>query len=184
MPYIIKREPGSFTALDYYPGWLGAVINRDAYVSIGGIPNIDTGIGDCIMVGKFMKKYGIHELILNMHLYYYRRSEYQASAGGAELWTMAYGNEMQYHKYIAKQYHPLNKDRWYRLALYKLLRNSIECEHKYNMRVNIEKVLKKSNMPLSSLLINDNYRKDISCRLNYEIMKDMLFHPIKYKGAL
>ncbi len=183
--YYIKKEPKSMLCLMYFTGWLGAMIDRKAYISIGGMPSIDTGIGDYCMVGKMMHRYGVYELVMDKKLYFYRFSDKQQSDGGSELWTNLYANQLLYHQYVASQYHPLSKDAWNRIALYKMLRICADLNHnKKHTYIDIEKMVNDSGMTEDVLLINDRFRDDIARRLKYEVIKNMFLPEYKYHGVI
>ena len=59
-------------------GWLGGFIRRSKYVEMGGMPSKELGMGDMVMVSKFCYYYSYY--LVRLPLYYYRRSEVQASA--------------------------------------------------------------------------------------------------------
>lgn len=59
-------------------GWLGGFIRKSKYVEMGGMPSKKLGMGDMVMVSKFCYYYSYY--LIRLPLYYYRRSEVQASA--------------------------------------------------------------------------------------------------------
>lgn len=84
--------------------WLGAFIDRQRYVDMGGIPDLATGIGDHIMVGKYNDRYGVYRILDGPRLYFRREcGRGQLSSSGEEVWTDCYTSELFFYLYLAKR---------------------------------------------------------------------------------
>ncbi len=88
--------------------WLGALIDRQHYIDMGGIPALATGIGDHIMVGKYNDRYGIYKILDGPRLYFRREcGKGQISMLGGEHWTDCYTSKMFFYLYLARRNFPL-----------------------------------------------------------------------------
>lgn len=144
----LVKYPKTYTCLGYFPGWLGALINRETYISTGGMPTISNGIGDYCMVGKFNYRFGVHELKSSSSLYFYRRWSGQQTSKGTALWTKLYIEEYHYHEYVAGRYHPLLQSCWKRISAYRILRKCKEMNTGYySTSIDIDSFIRESGMP-------------------------------------
>lgn len=90
--------------------WLGAFIDRQHYVDIGGIPDLATGIGDHIMVGKYNDRYGVYRILDGPRLYFRREcGKGQLSFAGGDVWTDCYTSELFFYFFLARRNFPLLK---------------------------------------------------------------------------
>jgi len=87
--------------------WIGAFIDRRRYIDMGGIPELATGIGDHIMIGKYNMKYGIYRIIDGPRLYFRRAGgKGQLTASGGDMWTDCYTSELYFYYFLAKRFFP------------------------------------------------------------------------------
>ena len=181
--YQIRKYPKPYTCLGYYPGWLGAFINREAYISTGGIPTLSTGIGDYCMVGKFMYRHGIYEMRADVPLYLRRAWSGQATA--TDTWTRLYAVEYNYHIYVTKKYHKFFRDFWNRLSAYRIIE---KCEafykNRYQSYVNMDEFVLASGMEQDILEKGKRYSQDMVWQMIYEGIVEELCFPIKYNGQV
>lgn len=183
--YQIKRYPKSYTCLGYYPGWLGAFIDREAFISIGGMPVRRYGIGDYCMVGKFIYRYGIYELESNTPLYFYRRWRGQITAGGTEIWERLWRTEYEYHRYVTNVYHKFFRGFWNRISAYRILEKSERFNRGfYHMAVDLEEFVHESEMTEEALNKGSLYRRDLILQMLYEEMIKRFGVSTKYKGRI
>lgn len=90
--------------------WLGAFIDRQHYVDMGGVTDISTGISDHIMVGKYNERYGVYRILDGPRLYFRREcGAGQLSSQGGDMWTDCYTSELFFYRYLAKRNFPLLK---------------------------------------------------------------------------
>ncbi len=88
------------------PGWLGALIDRENYINMGGMFSF-ASIADFIMVIHYMNRYNsVWCVSTKPSLYFYRISTAQLSAGGSGTWLKSSMEEYMLYKYLAKKYHP------------------------------------------------------------------------------
>lgn len=160
--YQVIKYPAHYTCTGYYPGWLGALINRQCYINTGGMPTISNGIGDYCMVGKFLYRYGIYQCNSNNALYLYRRWSQQVSSAGAQLWSQAYIAEYKYHKYVVKKYHKFFVGFWERISAYMIIEKCKQYNQGfYSGNINIEKIMEKAEIPQNILNNGKKYKRDM-----------------------
>lgn len=117
-PYSLVFYPAKSVCVGCWPGWLGALINREDYIDMGGmsLPFV-TGIGDLIAIMKYMDRYNnVYCASMKFPTYFYRVSTAQQSAGGSEQWLRFYMAEYMFHKYLNKRYHPNSPSFWNYIA--------------------------------------------------------------------
>lgn len=181
--YQIRKYPKSYTCLGYYPGWLGAFIDRKAYISTGGMPTLSTGIGDYCMVGKFIYRYGIYEMKANVPLYL--RREWRGQMTAINTWKHLYAVEYHYHIYMVKKYHKIFRDIWNRLSAYRIIEKCENCnKSRYQSYISIEDFVNKSGMEQDILEKGKQYKKDMIWQMIYEGFAEKLFFPVKYNGQV
>ncbi len=129
--YSVIHYSCKYSCTGYDPGWLGSLIDRKKYIAIGGMPRIQTGIGDFIMLRKFIEKWGGYQCELSQALYYYRTWRGQASAIGESVWLKGYIAEYYVSKYLNKKYHFLTQKFWNRIAAYRIIDKCIEKREGY-----------------------------------------------------
>ena len=161
--YKIRRCGKAANCLGYYPGWLGALIDREAYISTGGMPTMRNNIGDFCMVQKMHYRYSIHEVISDSPIYYHRVWNGQASSSGNDVWTDLYKNEYHYFQYVNRKLHPLTYMFWDRVSAYRILDKAREMNRgEYRYDIDLMQLVEKSKMSDNSLYRNMEYKKDIS----------------------
>lgn len=80
------------------------MISRKHYIEIGGMPKINTGIGDTIFMANFLHHFGSYTYSGGKPLYFYRKGEQQLSylyACNSEVKI----NEYLFYKYVINKYH-------------------------------------------------------------------------------
>ncbi|EOS74244.1 hypothetical protein C819_02997 [Lachnospiraceae bacterium 10-1] len=139
--YSVIKYSRKYLCTGYAPGWLGALIDREKYIAIGGMPQIDTGIGDFIMQGKFMNKWGAYQCVSFNSLYRYRQWEGQASAKGESVWLKGYMAEYYWYKYLNKKFHSFTHKFWDRASAYRII---MKCTGKrdgyYGTEINMDQM--------------------------------------------
>lgn len=179
----IRKYPRAYTCLGYYPGWLGAFIDRKAYISTGGIPTLSTGIGDYCMVGKFMYRYGVYEMKAGVPLYLRRAWSGQATA--TDTWKRLYAMEYHYHVYMTKKYHKLFRDVWNRLSAYRIISKYENFMKSRNRpREDLEEFAVEAGMGPGALEKGKQYAKDMVWQMVYEGIAEKLSFPVKYNGRI
>lgn len=84
--------------------WLGAFIDRQHYIDMGGIPDLPTGIGDHIMVGKYNDRYRVYSILDGPRLYFRREcGKGQISSTSGSMWTDCYTSELFFYFFLAKR---------------------------------------------------------------------------------
>lgn len=127
----VECVPSGFASVSGWAGWLGALIDRENYINMGGMPTIPTGVSDFIMVVKYAHIYGMHKYITNTPLYRYRIWRGQASSLGNEQWLKGYISEFYFYKYIATKRYPFTKRFWIQFATYHMLSKIEESQKNY-----------------------------------------------------
>lgn len=101
----IIHYPGEYCCTGHVSSWLGALIDRENYINMGAEPDIPTGCGDFMMIGKYGYKYGIYLCETEKPLYFYRVWDKSLSAAGTIEWYNNYIEEFLYYRYCAKKFH-------------------------------------------------------------------------------
>ena len=183
--YQIKKYPKSYTCVGYFPSWVGAFIDRKAYISIGGMPTLHVGIGDYCMVGKFIYKYGTYEVKSSVPLYFIRRWSGQVTASGTEMWRQAYINEYNYHIYVTRKYHKIFCDFWNRISAYRILEKCESLNRSYyHTAIDLDNFVQECNMQSDILEKGKLYKRDVIWQTLYEQCIEKFCFPIKYKGEI
>lgn len=155
--YTIDKYIRDTTCLGQWTEWLGALISRKHYIAIGGMPMISTGVGDVIMVAKFLYHFGIYKCHTCQPLYFYRRGEQQLTylyRNDSESFRV---NEYLFYKYVINKYHKLTHKIWERNIAYVMLEVSESYINSdiYRANVDIDRIISESGMP------NDIKKKNI-----------------------
>lgn len=132
-----------YACYGYVPYWQGAIINREAYINIGGMLSKRMGCGDMLSVPLFARKYPMWVLDGVGPLYFYRLWEGQDSANGTYFWTKNYISEYLFFKFVNKKYHMFHRIFDYRE--WKQIEQKIENCNKnlvFNTQIDIREVVK------------------------------------------
>lgn len=129
-------------------GWLGALISRKHYIAIGGMPSINTGVGDTIMVGSFLHHFGTYRYSGGKPLYFYRKGEQQQSCLYASD-SKSKINEYLFYKYVIGKYHKLTHGFWERNIAYGLFDffKSYYEDDIYKGTVDLEFIISECGLP-------------------------------------
>lgn len=183
--YVLRKRRPSANCLGYFPGWLGALIDREAYISTGGMPTLSTGLGDFIMGQKFHYRYGIYEVIGNEPLYFYRIWPGQDSGLGNEHWMNTLKNEYEYFKYVDRKFHPLTYRYWDRIGANRTLGKARDVSRNfYNCEIDLEKLCRISGMSDGFLRRDFRYKVDVAIRIFYEKAIDRLLFTRQERGQI
>lgn len=181
--YQIRKIPKTYTCVGHFVGWLGAFIDRRAYISTGGMPTISNGIGDYCMVGKFSYRYGVYQMETNVPLYFRREWSGQISSG--ENWKRLYVEEYKYHIYVVGKYHKFFRNFWNRISAYRILDNcEIINRNLYRIPIDLEEFVQECNMEQSILEKGKQYEKDVLWQMIYEEIMEKLCIHVRYKGQM
>lgn len=148
--YTIMKFVRDTTCLGNWTDWLGALISRRHYIAVGGMPMLNTGVGDVIMVAKFLHHFGIYLCNSNKPLYYYRRGEQQLTYTHRNKLEQSEINRYLFYKYAINKYHKLTHKIWERNVAYSVLET---CENYYNngniyhTNIDIDRVILECGMP-------------------------------------
>lgn len=123
--------------------WLGAFINRNHYIQMGGMPDRQVIIGDHIMVGNYNDRYGVYRITSGPILYFRRQFEGQLTAKGAEMWTDCYINEMLFYQYLANKTLLFRKIFMYRGM--RIIRDNtiLFANGFYDIRISYDEIMKR-----------------------------------------
>ena len=139
--YRILHYASKYSCTTYVPGWVGALIEREKYIAIGGMPKVNTGVGDNLMQGKFMHKWGTYQCVSSNGLYCYRTWRGQATASSVDVWNKGYMAEYYWYKYLDKHYHPFLYKLWDRYNAYIIINRCAEKkEGYYGMELNMKQL--------------------------------------------
>ena len=148
--YDLFHYPPQYSCIGNVPGWLGALIKREKYIDIGGMPALATGIGDFIMQGKFRDRWGTYTCRMNDGLYCYRQWSGQDTALGTSFWTRNYCVEYNYYIYMVNRYHKKWNVFWKGLGEYIIIN---KCKEKnngfYELDISIEEIKETCNMEIN-----------------------------------
>ncbi len=181
--YAVRKIPKSYTCMGYFSGWLGALIDRKAYISTGGMPTIGNGIGDYCMVGKFSYRYGVYRLETSAPLYFRREWRGQVSTGGN--WKRLYVEEYKYHVYVTGKYHRFFQAFWNRISAYRILEKcEITSRSSYRSHIDLEEFVQECHMEQSVLEKGGQYTRDMIWQTFYEAVMMKLCFRIRYKGQV
>ena len=146
--YKLLHYPKQYSATGYVPGWLGAFINRENYISMGGMPGMWLGCGDYMMQGKYSDRYGTYACKLGFPLYYYRIWEGQLSANGSNEWFNNYIEQFLYYRFLAGKYHPFTGRFWEYIGWH-IIQDAINNKNSgfYQCKIDKEEIRLLLNIP-------------------------------------
>ena len=186
----VSALPGSLTLRNYtcasasigcYPDWLGALINKEKIVGIGGMLgkiSVVTSIGDAIMTVRYMDRYAeIVQCDAGIPLYFYRLSEKQDSALGCMQWANAYAVLLMLYKYINRKYHSRLLPLWNFLSEVTVLGNANGLSLQY---ANISNFDLNTFRQMSRMTIRDG--NALICRTARKIIQ--ILHWYYSEGAM
>jgi glycosyltransferase involved in cell wall biosynthesis len=180
--YTNKRE---MVCSGYYPGWLGALINREAYIETGGMPSYSNGMGDFCMVQKFHYMFGIWELKSMFPLYLRRIWKGQATSDGSEVWAKLYMEEYKYTKYVSRVCHSLTYKYWDRISSYRILEKARNMNTGvYNCNIDLVGLAEQAHMSKNSLCGNFIYKIDMFLLRVYNAIVRRLFIHKRDEGKI
>lgn len=155
-------------------GWLGALIDREAYYSIGGMPSINTGIGDFIMQGKFAFHWDVYSCNGSVALYKYRRWSGQATATAGDQWNDLYCEQYFYQLYARRKVFKHFNAFWKRKTGYDLICNFLRG-HNYSVyKWNKNLLTARENCGLGEKLEIDSLRYKLDMFIYKCIVKLLL----------
>ena len=185
LSYQVKKYPRAYACLGYFPSWLGALIDREAYISTGGMPTLSNNIGDYCMVGKFHYRYGVYAMVSDTPLYFYRRWTGQVSAGKTEMRRKMYIAEYSYHVYVTAVYHKFFRDFWNRISAYRILDKCHAANRSvYHTQIDLEGLVMDCHMPEDILDKGRRYQKDMVFQILYESLVEKIYKPVRYTGSV
>lgn len=175
--YSVVHYPRQYLCIGYVPSWLGALIDREKYIAIGGMPKVDTGIGDFIMQGKFTNKWGSYRCESSHGLYCYRQWRGQDSAKGESVWVKGYMSEYYWYKYLNKKFHFFMYKFWDRVAAYWIIMKCVgKQEGYYKTPLNLE--LMQEYCEWDKDIFENNFKKKCCLRIKnwYVNIYDYIVH--------
>lgn len=137
--------------------WLGAFIDRQRYVDMGGMPDLPTGIGDHIMVGKYNDRYGIYSILDGPRLYFRREcGRSQLSCSGESIWTDCYTSELFFYLFLAKRNFTCLEE-FYRYKGFSIIQRNIRVLRNgpYQTNVDIKEIADRCHIGA----VNDNNKQ-------------------------
>lgn len=183
--YRLYTRSKNFVCLGFYPGWLGALIDRETYVNSGGMPTYCNNLGDYCMVQKFHYKFGVWEMSGDRPLYFRRVWKGQATSSGSLVWLDLYVNEYEYFKYVSKICHPLAHEFWERISSYRILDKAKSMNRGiYRYNIDLMELVKRSRMSKNSLYRNTKYYVDMVCMRIYEVIMSRVFVRKRDEGEI
>lgn len=155
----LRKYTAASSGISCMPGWLGALIDREKYIGIGGMCGklpIPTGINDFIMVIKFMARYGpVYHCLTAQPLYYYRESSSQSSASGGHGWTSNYISEFLFYNFLNRKYHPMTAGFWNYLssvAIYEKIEDRIlQQRWVADVPISLDLLYSLANLPVRNI---------------------------------
>jgi glycosyltransferase involved in cell wall biosynthesis len=145
--YEIRQFLRNANCLGSWAGWQGALINRECYIAIGGMPSLEMGCGDKAMTHIFNHHYGMYGII-GKGLYYCRIGEQQTSSVNKDAWEKIFINEYFFYRYVIHKYHKLLHKVWERNIAYYILQRCEAYNHGvYHTQIDINHVIDECNMP-------------------------------------
>lgn len=150
--YKIYKYSKDALCLGNNPAFLGALISRKHYIAIGGIPTINTGIGDTILTGSFLHHFGLYIYTGGKPLYLYCKGEQQGTCLYASD-SRVRANEYLFYKYVINKYHKLTHKIWERNIAYELFAffKSYYEDDIYKGNVDLESIISECGLPSNIL---------------------------------
>lgn len=183
--YKLYTSKKNMVCLGFYPGWLGALINREAYIESGGMPSYSNGLGDFCMVQKFHYMFGVWELKSMIPLYFRRIWKGQATSDGSEVWTKLYTKEYEYFRYVARVCHPFTYNFWDRISSYRTLEKARNMNTGvYNCNIDLVGLAEQAHMSTNSLCGNFIYKIDMFLLRVYNAIVRRLFIHKRDEGKI
>ena len=149
-------------------GWTGALIKRQLYEEMGGMPKVQCGCGDQIMCCKFIYHYdGFYRL--RAPLYFYRISKNQI-ASSEDNWFNTYVSQYFFSRYMLMRMNKVPKVDYEQLCLAFVLQMMKSTEktwgfkfdyHQYAEKCNV-KILDDDNMINCYVRKWEGYEKEIT----------------------
>lgn len=144
-----SREEGVF--FNQGP-WTGALIKRQLYFEMGGVPSIETGCSDQIMCNKFIYWYSGYYRI-NVPLYFYRISNTQISSN-KDHWFNTYISDFFFSKYALSKVDfipKLNRD----LLCFAFVLESMKCTEKlWGISFDLNQYAKKCGIDMRDIALD------------------------------
>ena len=146
--YDVRKLLKDTTCFRNWAGLLGALVSRKHYIAIGGMPALEMGCGDKVMVCVFLHHFGTYLCHSDKPLYYYRIGKQQVSYSKSDAWERTLINEHNFEKYAINKYHRFTHKIWERNLAYCTLE---KCEFYnrsfYHTKININRVISACGMP-------------------------------------
>jgi glycosyltransferase involved in cell wall biosynthesis len=167
--YSIMKYVGHYTVLGNFPDWLGGLIDRECYISIGGMPTIVTGVGDAVMVRKFIYRYGVYQCLSDSKLYHYRGWSGQISSGGSNKWGQCYINEYRTLQYANRKYRRFPIKLWDRISAIVIL-NKCEVRNNgyYDLNIDLKEIIRVAQMPRDILSNKIRHKMELTLLYLYD----------------
>lgn len=142
----VVHYPVQYYCAGYVPGWLGALIDRENYINMGGMPDVRSNCNDFMLMGKYAFKYGCYAF--DEPLYYYRVWDGQASTDGNIAWFNNYISEFLYYRYCSKKFHKLTQKYWEYIG-WQLIKDKIEDKNRgfYQLCIDQNELREKVGVP-------------------------------------
>lgn len=182
--YKLYKFPPQYIDREYFPSWLGALIDRESYIELCGMQNTGLGIGDMEMCEKFHFYIGIHSVDVGIPLYYYRRWRGQSATEGDDLWQYLYRNEYYLQRYVVRKCHFFFRKFWDRTNAYKILDKALKG-NLYKTKVDINRLITESGMQKGV----DN-KKSIRYKVDKIVLRlsnlyvNMIYRPLIDEGTV
>lgn len=127
-------------------GWLGALINRETYLNIGGMPGVNTGIGDTLMQYVYADRYMMNKCNCEYPMYNYRIWGEQTSA--KDSWTNNYLALCIFYFKCCEKYHRKMYYIWKYIYWRRILEGVAYIqETKWNPVVSVQYIQEVMNVP-------------------------------------
>lgn len=187
--YQIRKYPKSYSCLGYYVFWQGALIDRCAYISTGGMPSINTaGLGDYCMIQKFHDRYGIYQLDTDSPLYFWRQWRGQSSSGGVETVNQRNRIRYYYNDYVIKVYHKFFRRFWNRINVYSIVDRYENLKggyyEDYVLSADLGELVHSWGLPINILDKDSRYTMDMIWKGVYGQFVEKVCKPLKYQGEI
>lgn len=146
--YAVVKLLKNATCFGNWTGWLGALISREHYIAMGGMPTLVMGCGDKAMVCTFHHHFGTYKCDSSWPLYYYRVGEQQISYTQRDTWERVLIEEYCFERYVIRRYHEFTHKIWERNLAYKILqRCEFYRDERYYAQIDVGRVIAECGMP-------------------------------------